>query len=84
MTTHAMEKVYSGDGAVRLHRAGEETDPDAFRARRRTRRKRLAEQLADGSAKTRYFPVLSVLAPVMTQSEGKSPTPATRCASTRR
>ncbi|MFF8897146.1 B12-binding domain-containing radical SAM protein [Streptomyces lydicus] len=71
MTTHAMEKVYSGDGAVRLHRAGEETDPDAFRARRRTRRKRLAEQLADGSAKTRYFPVLSVLAPVMTQSEGE-------------
>ncbi|MEE4418121.1 B12-binding domain-containing radical SAM protein [Streptomyces bugieae] len=71
MATHAMEKVYSGNGTVRLHRAGDVTDPDAFRERRRTRRKRLTEYLADGRAETRYFPVLSVLAPVMTQSEGE-------------
>ncbi|WP_199816185.1 B12-binding domain-containing radical SAM protein [Streptomyces sp. NRRL S-1448] len=71
MATHAMEKVYSGNGTVRLHRAGDVTEPDAFRERRRTRRRRLAEYLADGRTKTRYFPVLSVLAPVMTQSEGE-------------
>ncbi|MEV7005874.1 radical SAM protein [Streptosporangium sp. NPDC051022] len=35
------------------------------------RRERLAEDLAHGRVDSRYFPVLAVLAPVMTQSEGE-------------
>jgi radical SAM superfamily enzyme YgiQ (UPF0313 family) len=54
-----------------MHRPGVAADPAAFQELRRQRRRQLTEDLASGRSRTRYFPVLSVLAPVMTQSEGE-------------
>ncbi|WP_457034057.1 B12-binding domain-containing radical SAM protein [Kitasatospora sp. P5_F3] len=71
MATQAVEDVYSGSIESRTHRAAQAPDAEAFQERRLARRRRLSEDLADGRTETRYFPVLSVLAPVMTQSEGE-------------
>ncbi|MEU1285666.1 radical SAM protein [Kitasatospora sp. NPDC005856] len=71
MATHAIQKIHSGGGDIQMHRPGEVSDLDAFRERRLTRRSRLLDDLASARTDTRYFPVLSVLAPVMTQSEGE-------------
>ncbi|MET7869450.1 B12-binding domain-containing radical SAM protein [Streptomyces cyaneofuscatus] len=71
MTTHAIEKARRSSENVIMHRAGDAADLAAFQDLRRERRSRLAEDLASRQTKTRYFPVLSVLAPVMTQFEGE-------------
>jgi radical SAM superfamily enzyme YgiQ (UPF0313 family) len=54
-----------------MHRAGDVADLEAFQELRRTRRAELADDIQSQRTASRYFPVLSVLAPVMTQSEGE-------------
>jgi radical SAM superfamily enzyme YgiQ (UPF0313 family) len=60
--------VFQETEVRRLPRSGVSPDLAQLRARRRDR---LAEQLRDGRRPDRWFPVLSVLAPVMTQAEGE-------------
>ncbi|WP_156892875.1 B12-binding domain-containing radical SAM protein [Actinokineospora enzanensis] len=57
--------------AARVHRVPRGPARPEFRERLSRRRGRLADDLAAGRAGTRYFPLLSVLAPVMTQAEGE-------------
>ncbi|MFD6624419.1 B12-binding domain-containing radical SAM protein [Streptomyces diastaticus] len=54
-----------------MHRAGDVADLDAFQELRKKRRAELSDDLNSGRVEGRYFPLLSVLAPVMTQSEGE-------------
>jgi radical SAM superfamily enzyme YgiQ (UPF0313 family) len=66
----------SGDrsaGRIRLHpAAGPAAEPsESFSETLRSRRGDLARRLTEDCELDRYFPVLSVLAPVMTQSEGE-------------
>ncbi|WP_326768769.1 radical SAM protein [Streptomyces sp. NBC_01591] len=50
---------------------GDSIDAESFLERCRRRRARLADDLGAAPDRTRYFPVLAVLAPVMTQAEGE-------------
>ena len=68
-------KLGSGGGwfgkEIQMHQADEVFDMAAFQEERASRRWRLSDDLAMERVKSRYFPVISVLAPVMTQSEGE-------------
>ncbi|MFJ7261256.1 B12-binding domain-containing radical SAM protein [Streptomyces globosus] len=70
MTTHAIDAAGRKVDVV-MHRPGDAVDPVAFQELRQQRREKLEGDLVSGLLRTRYFPVLSVLAPVMTQSEGE-------------
>lgn len=67
------EQDDSSFGRVRISPATECTpgESELFTESLRSRRENLAQRLAGDRALHRYFPVLSVLAPVMTQSEGE-------------
>ena len=69
--SRASDQIRSESGYVKTHRAGDESDLAVFQELRSARRREIAERLAQSASLTRYFPVLSVLAPVMTQSEGE-------------
>ncbi|GAA3121325.1 B12-binding domain-containing radical SAM protein [Streptosporangium carneum] len=56
---------------VHVHRFPQTTVSAGFKELLSARRERLAADLAHGRIPDRYFPVLSVLAPVMTQPEGE-------------
>ncbi|MGW2182456.1 B12-binding domain-containing radical SAM protein [Streptomyces sp. NPDC001732] len=71
MTTHVIEEAGTGSERTVMHRAGDSADFESFLERCRRRRARLADDLGTAPARTRYFPVLAVLAPVMTQAEGE-------------
>ncbi|WP_206737005.1 radical SAM protein [Streptomyces sp. GZWMJZ-114] len=69
MITHVIEEAES-DRTV-MHGVGDSIDAESFLERCRRRRARLADDLRAAPDRTRYFPVLAVLAPVMTQAEGE-------------
>ncbi|MFI9208641.1 B12-binding domain-containing radical SAM protein [Streptomyces sp. NPDC053253] len=71
MTTHVIEAAGSGSDRAVMHRAGDSVDVASFLERCRRRRARLVDELRTSPARSRYFPVLAVLAPVMTQAEGE-------------
>lgn len=71
MVTHAVEQVNGRNVETHMHEPGNTSDLTLFRERRKSRRNELAERLERSGDETRYFPVLSVLAPVMTQPEGE-------------
>ncbi|MER5750811.1 radical SAM protein [Streptomyces sp. NPDC002088] len=71
MITHAIEEAESGSDRTVMHRVGDAIDAKSFLERCRRRRARLADDLGAAPDRTRYFPVLAVLAPVMTQAEGE-------------
>ncbi|MFJ3933879.1 B12-binding domain-containing radical SAM protein [Streptomyces sp. NPDC090029] len=73
MAEHATEKDNSIIGNLRIHpvAAHGADELHSFDEMLLSRRNRLAELLSAGGELDRYFPVLSVLAPVMTQSEGE-------------
>ncbi|MGI5467563.1 B12-binding domain-containing radical SAM protein [Streptomyces sp. CA-132043] len=68
---HTIESAQSTNGTIRVHRPEDGADLTAFRLLRRSRREKLREDLTREHTAHRYFPVLSVLAPVMTQAEGE-------------
>ncbi|MGW9213106.1 B12-binding domain-containing radical SAM protein [Embleya sp. NPDC055664] len=71
MTNSVDEEPTSAGADIRFHDAGGGAAPAIFQELLSTRRHRLATDLAAGRTATRYFPVLCVLAPVMTQAEGE-------------
>jgi radical SAM superfamily enzyme YgiQ (UPF0313 family) len=56
---------------IHVHRFPRAAFSADFKELLAVRRERLSSALARGAARSRYFPVLSVLAPVMTQAEGE-------------
>lgn len=56
---------------IHVHRFARAAVSADFKELLSARRERLSEDLAHGRTRSRYFPVLSVLAPVMTQAEGE-------------
>ncbi|MFE6625434.1 B12-binding domain-containing radical SAM protein [Streptomyces sp. NPDC057740] len=71
MTNQTVEIEQFTGGNIRVRQPGDAADVASFRRLRRARRERLLDDLARGRTARRYFPVLSVLAPVMTQAEGE-------------
>ncbi|MFQ6197676.1 B12-binding domain-containing radical SAM protein [Streptomyces sp. NPDC000405] len=71
MVTHVIEEAESGSDRTVMHGVGDPVDAESFLERCRRRRARLADDLGAAPNRTRYFPVLAVLAPVMTQAEGE-------------
>lgn len=71
MVTHVIEEAESGSDLTVMHGVGDSVDAESFLERCRRRRARLADDLGVAPDRTRYFPVLAVLAPVMTQAEGE-------------
>ncbi|MFC6080467.1 B12-binding domain-containing radical SAM protein [Sphaerisporangium aureirubrum] len=65
------ESAEISQSTIRNLRVESGAAPARMGARLRSRRRRLAGLLAAGDEVDRYFPVLSVLAPVMTQAEGE-------------
>nr|WP_232328057.1 radical SAM protein [Kibdelosporangium sp. MJ126-NF4]CEL16411.1 Radical SAM domain protein [Kibdelosporangium sp. MJ126-NF4]CTQ90363.1 Radical SAM domain protein [Kibdelosporangium sp. MJ126-NF4] len=71
VTLPAIEFVDREAQRIRVRRVANTGMSAEFKDRLAERRERLAKQLAAEQSGTRYLPVLSVLAPVMTQSEGE-------------
>jgi radical SAM superfamily enzyme YgiQ (UPF0313 family) len=71
MSTDLAEKTRPGGGYIHLHPESADSPSAEFEELRFLRRGQLARDLAPDDSHTRYFPVLSVLAPVMTQAEGE-------------
>ncbi|MFD7080193.1 B12-binding domain-containing radical SAM protein [Streptomyces sp. NPDC059918] len=69
--TTAIDGKLLNTGLIRVVHGEGAPDPADFQEFRRRRRHQLGEDLEQNKTRDRYFPVLSVLAPVMTQTEGE-------------